>query len=610
MRNLSEFINAVIAGSYQTGGHDVEYQETFADEGGRKVQYIIDDLDFRTKQGILAPENLAYFCIGGADGSEVEHVLNNTGISRAVMIEYSDSGASKARERAASLAQCGKEFVVIQGDFTMRFNDALELLEKWFKESKIDGLVCSAQGVLHELPMRSPNYKLTDFIGKLFRNDGWKVCAFYAREPSVPRGWSEEVRIRIKGLSSQDLARMASHVRDRLSMKGQVEALAGNWVSLPAILAIETLHKLIRENSPKRTEYELGEQLTSFDPLAIKKELCSLMDGMRVTVHTITTNGFRQAMHDYQVEYLSSTSEQLPMPMTHAEIIGFLCTTPPIRAGVSGAVAADQPASAAPSLPPLLLDGAISDTAIQDWLNQFEDTERELVFRLLQAFQYISFSRMQVMAVELYELLKKELGAAIDNAWFVPVGGAGKSGGLVAYIFRNRNRISADRFLTYDSIKEFVSDGDPVIMLDDLLASGHQCVEEWQALQDKAGALPPGCPSIWATLVSCEPGRDYIQERTILKSLAPLELTRRDQPLSSESTLIPDYEDRERVRQIMMRYGDKLGVPHALGYAGSALLLAFEHSTPDNSLPVFWAKNPTWKPLLAKGTPPRGKPPA
>lgn len=597
--DLSQRIDELIAHAYGKVSADADYQEKFANEGLRKAEYVVDDLRYRESKGLVQPERLAYFCVGGADGSEVEYVLSETAISKAVMIEISSEAAAAASNRAASLAQYEKEFVVLQGDATGVLDDALDVVDKWRESRAIDGLVCSAQGVLHELPARSSGFDLPIFLGKIFRNPDWRVCAFYSREPSRPMDWPQNVRIRIPGLPANQLVRFARYVGDRLRMPGMPHALASGWVDLPSPLAVETLHKLIREGSIRRIGYELEEQLTGFNPMDIKQHLQSLVDGMHVTVDYVTTSGFKAALREYRVEYIGHDSEPLPLPKTHSEIIGFMCT---------GTIEAQPTPGVAP--PPISradisfknpFGPKVSDTKIIEWLSQFEPDERPLIARLLDGFVYLSFDRVRSMAVELHSILREHLGEALDRAWFVPIGGVARSGALVAYLLRSLNQIPDERFLPYQLVRDRVNNDDPVVLLDDLLASGHQAVHEWSSLRT-AGEIPATSRAYFATLVSCDAGRTFVEERTELETVCAMRLTRSQEPLSSDSALFPDMAERNRLRGVLEKYGRALVPRGPLGYGGSGLLLAFEHSTPDNSLPIFWATTNRWKPLLTKGS--------
>jgi hypothetical protein len=604
--DLAKRIEAIIASSLSNDEDEVEYQDSFANEGVRKAEYVIDDLRYRASKGEFQLERLAYLCIGGADGSEVAQILDATAISKAVMIEISDVAANKAQARVDDLAKRGKEFVVLPGDATARLKDALSVAEAWCRQGEVDGLVCSAQGVLHELPSRSPQFDLANFLGAIFRYSGWKICAFYSREPSLPDGWPPSVRIRVPDLDGEHLARMARHVGQRCGIQGEATELANDWVALPSVLAVETLHKLIRAGSVQRIEYELGEQLTSFDPMAVQAHLESMVDGMRVSVEYITTLGFKRALLDYGVEYRGHDSAKLSLPRTHSEVIGFLCKAPlTLNPVVPALVSAPGAGAKLSFVNPF--GKAVENAEIQHWLEQFQAGDRPLMARLVSGFNYISFSRARDMLVELHQQLKQRLGSSFERAWYVQVGAAAKSGGLVAYQFRTLNRISVDRFLSYADLGKHAADGDPIVFLDDLLATGHQTIAEWNTLCE-ATRLPEGSPMLWATLVSCEAGRTFIAERTPLESISVLALSREDEPMGASSTMFPDAAERDRVRMIVERYGAMLAPTTPLGYGGLGLLLAFEHSTPDNSPPIFWGSTRGWRPLLEKGTPPRPQP--
>jgi hypothetical protein len=610
-RDLKKTIDELLNSAYQQGEADTDYHESFAVEGGRKAQYIIDDLRYREARGQLRTNEMGYLCIGGADGSEVEQVLTDTGIAKAVMIEYGDVAVHWAAPRIERLATRGKQFVVLHGDATARLDTALQTLEAWCTSGEISGLVCSAQAVLHELPTRSPGFDLPIFLGKLFRHPDWQTCAFYSREPCTPAGWPQHVRIRVAHLNGADLARAAQYVRDRLRMVGIPEVLASDWVGLPAMLAVETLHKLIRGSSIRRIGYELGEQLTGFDPLAVKDHLEHYLEEMRVTVDQVTTSGFKKALEDYDVQYVGHNSECLPVPKTHSEIIGIVPLPPQ-----------EAPPESDQEPPPQVRDGTpeaadsvafsnpfgddVSDAEIRKWLDQFERADRPTIARLLGRFTYIDLSRVRTLSVALHREVQARLGAAVSDSVFVPMGGAAKSGGLIAYFYRRENGLPAERFVDYSSL---LRQGGPkagaVVLLDDLLASGHQAAAEWQKLTH---CVPVGSRILLATLVACEAGERYIEERTDLAVCSALRLTRADEPLDPASNVFATEQERTQAAQILSKYGKRLAPSAPLGYAGSGLLLGFAHGTPDNSLPIFWSRAGAWVPLLAAGGSKRIKP--
>lgn len=169
-QDLQKIIGDLFKFAYQQEEADADYQDSFAAEGSRKARYIVDDLRYREAHGLLRTSDLGYLSIGGADGSEAEQVLTDTEISKAVMVEVSDSAVRRAAARVERLAALDKQLIVFQGDATALLDSSLRRLEDWCTAGKISGLVCSAQGVLHELSRRSPGFDLPVFLGKLFRN--------------------------------------------------------------------------------------------------------------------------------------------------------------------------------------------------------------------------------------------------------------------------------------------------------------------------------------------------------------------------------------------------------------------------------------------------------
>ncbi len=601
-KDLRKTIRELFEVAYLEEVVDADYQDSFASEGSRKARYIIDDLRYREARGRHRICKLGYLSIGGADGSEAEQVLRDTEISKAVMIEISDSAVRRAVERVKQLAALGKELIVLHGDATAILDTGLRTLEGWCSTGDISGLVCSAQGVLHELPRRSPGFDLPIFLGKLFRSADWQTCAFYSREPCSPVGWPELVRIRIPGIEGAEIVRAAQYVRDRLKMSGSPVNLAGNWVGLPATLAVETLHKLIRGSSVRRIGYELGEQLTEFDPMAVKRHLESFLVGMRVSVEYVVTSGFKMALDDYEVEYVGHNSECLPIPRTHSEIVGFRSLLPEVvvpepyqeRSLEIGTGPISESVVVAFSNP---FHGDIPDAMIKKWLGQFEHDEQPLIAKLLNKFTYVDSERGRTLSRKLHGQVQIHLGAAAAYAWFVPLGGVAKSGSLVSCFYRIENGIPMKRFLDYSGLAKSDLENGAVVLLDDFLATGHQAALEWKNLT-KIAKIPASCRVLLATLVSCEAGESYIEERTDIKVLGALRLTHADEPLESTCDLFRSEEEMAQARNILRKYGEKLAPKNPFGHSGSGLLLGFAETTPVNSLPIFWSRTANWIPLL------------
>ena len=374
--DLNAVIREAIANAYNEG-EDKSYQNAFADEGARKSQYIVDHLK---REALISPvrlSELGYLSIGGADGSEIEAVMQSTGIRKGLLLEFDQRAAAAASIRADRLGVSGKELRIVIGDANTHLDSCLKIFSDWRCADGLTGLVCSAQGLLHELPTRSKDFKLPIFVSKLFRG-GWSACYFYSREPGNVEGWPPLVQIRIPNLAGTELLRFAKYVRDRLDFRqSEPEELSNDWVVMPSNLAIEALHKLIRNDSLARRGYELGEKLTSFEPIEFAHLLEGAVPGMRVNVERVTTVGFKEALRLYDVQFRTIDYKLLAIPKTHAEIVGVYCAVP--DRSLSGPLNLENVWIPSPATPTSMAEldvesifqGEVSRHKVQLWLEQF-----------------------------------------------------------------------------------------------------------------------------------------------------------------------------------------------------------------------------------------------
>lgn len=599
---LTEVINKIIEDSYKEIIIDDEYQESFQFEGDRKATYIIDDLNYKESRHEVSIDKLCYLSIGGADGSEVEKVLNDTEIKKAIIIEISDAAAQLAMSRAENLKQIGKELIVIHGDAYDRLDDALALVSQYATNNLINGLVVSIQAVLHELPKRSTNYDLPIFLGKLFREPSLEYCLFYSREPCEPIGWTNRVRIRIKSLPNRDFYRLVCHVRDRLNIKGTPEILASNWLDVESILAIESLHKLLRNNTIKRIEYELGEQLTGFNPIEVKNILESCIEGMSVSVEYIITMGFKRALIENDVEYVGHNSELLPVPQTHVEIIGSKIKRlkPKATENIQIEKINNKVLNELPKDFNNPFANEITNSNIIDWLNQFEIDEIPIIQKLIENFKYLNYNEIENKCKILYTKILEEYGADNPNILFVPFGSPSKSGGLISYYFRASNNIPTDKFISFDLLLQSDLDGKILIFIDDLLASGHQALKLLSKLSTKLQNT-----ICLAVIVACEQGIELLFEKSNFKIISSIQINRIDSPFHEQNQIFKTTTERKKAKDIILKYNKEEAFPNPFGYAGTSLLLGFSYNTPDNTLPLFWSEKNIISPLLKSAGPGR-----
>lgn len=324
-QTISQIVEAFIGHNIQIGTEetfDLEYQSIFSKEGERKAREVINRLLLKCSDLGFDLSRFAYFCVGGADGSEVETILNETEIIHAITLDTSDEGTVRARIKSENQKKVGKNLLVLQGDANLRLDDVLSYLNKLRESYNIDGLVVSAQAVLHELPSRSPNFNFPVFVGKCF--SVFQNNAFYCREPILPERWPEFVEVKLPGVDGERLRILSCLIKEKLSMSCRPpEAVGYNFVNMDAILAVEVLHKLLRTGSVKHFKHELGERLTSIKTDEIQRMLEKDLGPGSVRVEPFITDGFMKAWRAYNVSARDpNNGTLLSMPNTHARIIG------------------------------------------------------------------------------------------------------------------------------------------------------------------------------------------------------------------------------------------------------------------------------------------------
>ena len=68
----------------------------------------------------------AFLSIGGADGTEIEHLMMKTQALYGILLEYNDKLAKKAAEKAKILKDVyGKELEIFIGDANQKIDDAI-----------------------------------------------------------------------------------------------------------------------------------------------------------------------------------------------------------------------------------------------------------------------------------------------------------------------------------------------------------------------------------------------------------------------------------------------------------------------------------------------------
>jgi hypothetical protein len=231
----------------------------------------------------------------------------------------------------------------------------------------------------------------------------------------------------------------------------------------------------------------------------------------------------------------------------------------------------------------------------------------EVLFRDHYVYPFV---QLQKSAGVPWENIRANLEVAIVNETrFVAVGGAAESGHSFLYDFRKANDLPMEAFAIDQDVIEVVSSQKiavtppslrHLIYVDDFCATGQQ-------VNDRAGRLirllktyRPDIKISYYLLFATESAIANLKGSGLFDNVAAAVVFDPDYRVFGESshfykTPIPGV-NLQVGREIMQGYGSLL-FSDPLGFKNSQLLVGFNHNTPDNTLPVFWASE-SWQPIF------------
>lgn len=273
----------------------------------------------------------------------------------------------------------------------------------------------------------------------------------------------------------------------------------------------------------------------------------------------------------------------------------------------------------------------------EQWLLNFDNTELDHAIHLLNAFMYFSETLVNEMFVAAVQTLSRFIRGYNDSlltsqalwreflatARFTYVTGEVPNPTDSGFTFARKARqllgIPEERIRTpEDTAKDLVDSGPwPVVFVDDFVGSGSQFLSTWNRrlpldngrevtfsqlsrIRDQAFYY---CP-----LISCSDGIHAIQAYAPEVHLNPCHILKSNySALATDSVLWPPHllpSATAFIKNASMRAGipdtDGLNVNDWQGFRKLGLALAFQHSVPDATLPIFYWEQNGWKPLIRR----------
>jgi hypothetical protein len=266
------------------------------------------------------------------------------------------------------------------------------------------------------------------------------------------------------------------------------------------------------------------------------------------------------------------------------------------------------------------------------WLSNFTPEERPVAATLLDHFIFYSGQTVDALLAAGFRALRdsaaRQHGASfrtvIENqAIFTAVEGeqpnSTDSGHLFCRKLRQIFALPDARFVSAEEAVQKAAQGIPVIFLDDFIGSGDQFVATWKRryrpapIHSFADAYAKSrFAAMYLSLVSTATGRRNVEKNAPMVRLELIHVLSPTFGVSAipRNALTPDIDNiPDKISELLDKYSSRLIVPPYLseprlrkhGYDELGLQLAFDHSTPDATLPIFWAESGHgWTPLVRR----------
>ncbi|MGL5373116.1 MAG: phosphoribosyltransferase [Aeromonas veronii] len=232
------------------------------------------------------------------------------------------------------------------------------------------------------------------------------------------------------------------------------------------------------------------------------------------------------------------------------------------------------------------------------WMLQFDNEDFDLAFRIIKNLNVIGPDELNAaLAISYSKLMRraraKKINISLKNTIFAAIGGASKSGAMIAYNFRLINELASANFLDDESVK-YIESGmiENLVLVDDIIATGEQSAKELKEIAEIM--IPLGVKNIFVlTAVGMVNGIKKVQETQLAEVFSALEYDEKDTITSYDSNFYDglSFQDRKNVYEKMSNYG-------GLGYGGIGALITFYYNTPNCTLQSIWGDRFGWIPLF------------
>jgi len=268
------------------------------------------------------------------------------------------------------------------------------------------------------------------------------------------------------------------------------------------------------------------------------------------------------------------------------------------------------------------------------WLNNFLD-KNEIYFALMLADKILYYNKNEIRYLwkliltnrvkrYLFDIIFEEgySGAPkdINNKFidfiknkciFIGFGEIYKSGPHMNYPFQQsvsdlikKEDLFFKEYSYFLSTKIHLKNKKIIFLLDDFIGTGNQAVKEWKEriiISDNY-KNNPHIRYLYTAITGFSSGVKNIETNTDMKVIMGTQSMDDSFRCFSKTSLIyENSKERKKAEKIMEKAG-RILYKYPLGYENDQAAVAFDHNTPNNSLPVIWKKmdDGSWVPLFER----------
>ena len=234
---------------------------------------------------------------------------------------------------------------------------------------------------------------------------------------------------------------------------------------------------------------------------------------------------------------------------------------------------------------------AVTEYDVFRWLRNFDESEWDMALNVLDKVVYYSSDRIEeTLEGHIKQIVEEHKGV---HVYVLPSGNVGKSGHVMAYHAKKviENLGLPEKVLSLLNLRSLdtVKRNAVIALLDDFSGTGESIKKfYYEHVKDAVdGKIVAVCA---LTVAYMEKASNYLQSKCDIKIYGDLHkpaFVRRGSVFGYEKSMIP-------VRDFCFKKGELL-FPNwrnqslkPLGYENSQGMVCFEHTTPNNTLPILW----------------------